>query len=147
MVHKADTALKEGEAAKAALLLDEAISIQASEELIERALDVHNQLGNSKHIRELGAMRRRLDLTEKHAMAQRELEEAEQHVSHGIIEEAVRSFKLALSLVPDQKMFKRAIKVCEASGRKDLAEDVTGWYHKQVDEAEIKQRLEKAGAT
>jgi hypothetical protein len=89
-------------------------------------------------------MRRMLDNTEKQKQVQRELEEAEKHVSDGIIEEAMHCFKLALSFTPDQQVFKRALEVCEANGRKDLAEGVTGWFRKQVEAAEINQRLEKA---
>ena len=144
LVHKAGEALKDGEAAKTALLLDEAISIHASDQLIEHALNVYKDLGNNKRIRELEAMRRMLDNTEKQKQVQRELEEAEKHVSDGIIEEAMRCFKLALSFTPDQQVFKRALEVCEANGRKDLAEGVTGWFRKQVEAAEINQRLEKA---
>ena len=145
LVHKAGEALKGHEAAKAALLLDEALTIHASEQLIERALNVYKDLGNNKRIRELEAMRRLLDNTEKQKQVQRELEEAEKHVSDGIIEEAMHCFKLALSFIPDQQVFKRALEVCEANGRKDLAEGVTGWFRKQVEAAEINQRLEKAG--
>lgn len=145
LVHKAGEALKDGEAAKTALLLDEAISIHASDQLIEHALNVYKDLGNNKRIRELEAMRRMLDNTEKQKQVQRELEEAEKHVSDGIIEEAMHCFKLALSFIPDQQVFKRALEVCEANGRKDLAEGVTGWFRKQVEAAEINQRLEKAG--
>ncbi|MAU07672.1 MAG: hypothetical protein CL919_07395 [Deltaproteobacteria bacterium] len=145
LVHKAGVALKDGEAAKTALLLDEAISIHASDQLIEHALNVYKDLGNTKRIRELEAMRRMLDNTEKQKQVQRELEEAEKHVSDGIIEEAMHCFKLALSFIPDQQVFKRALEVCEANGRKDLAEGVTGWFRKQVEAAEINQRLEKAG--
>ena len=145
LVHKAGEALKDGEAAKTALLLDEAISIHASDQLIEHALNVYKDLGNNKRIRELEAMRLMLDNTEKQKQVQRELEEAEKHVSDGIIEEAVHCFKLALSFIPDQQVFKRALEVCEANGRKDLAEGVTGWFRKQVEAAEINQRLEKAG--
>ena len=144
LVHKAGVALKDGEAAKTALLLDEAISIHASDQLIEHALNVYKDLGNTKRIRELEAMRRMLDNTEKQKQVQRELEEAEKHVSDGIIEEAMHCFKLALSFTPDQQVFKRALEVCEANGRKDLAEGVTGWFRKQVEAAEINQRLEKA---
>ncbi|MDP7157871.1 MAG: hypothetical protein QF922_06600, partial [SAR324 cluster bacterium] len=75
-----------------------------------------------------------------------ELEEAEQHVSDGIIEEAMHCFKLALSFTPDQQVFKRAIEVCEAGKRKDLAEQITGWFHKQMEVAEINTRLGEAGA-
>ena len=146
LVHKAGEALKGHEAAKAALLLDEALTIHASEQLIERALNVYKDLGNNKRIRELEAMRRLLDNTEKQKQVQRELEEAEKHVSDGIIEEAMHCFKLALSFTPDQQVFKRAIEVCEAGKRKDLAEQITGWFHKQMEVAEINKRLGEAGA-
>jgi len=147
MVHKAGAALKEGEAAKAGMLLDEALTIHASEQLIERTLAVHKDLGNNKRVRELEALRRLLDDTEKQKMSQRELEEAEKHVDEGIVKEAIHCFKLALSFVPDQEVFKRAIEVCEAEKRHDLAAEVTGWFHKQVEVAEINRRLEAAGAT
>lgn len=147
LVKKAAVALKDGEAPKAGLLLDEALTIHVSMELIERTLIVYKDLGDHKRIRELEALRCLLDDTEKQKQAQKELEEAEKHVSEGIIKEAIHCFKLALSFTPNQQVFKRAIEVCEAWKRKDLAAEVTGWYHKQIAVAEINKRLEEAGAT
>ncbi len=141
--------LKKKDPKKAAVLIDKALSIAVSKNLLHKAINLNNLLKNENRAFELEEMLKSFSNKEGQAEVQAKISQAEEAEKNGKYKSAIRYYEEAIKLDPQNSTLKKLVDLCVHIKRPDLADKVSDWFAKyqhslhQKEKAQAREAFEQ----
>ena len=141
--------IKKNDQKNAALLIDKALSIAVSKNLLQKAINLNHLLKNENRAYELEQILNSYSYKEVQAEIQKKISQAEEAENNGKYKSAIRYYEDAIKLDPLNSTLKKLVDLCVRIKRPDLAEKVSDWFVKyqhslhEKEQAQAREAFEK----
>ncbi|MDE0792224.1 MAG: tetratricopeptide repeat protein [SAR324 cluster bacterium] len=141
--------LKKKDPKNAAVLIDKALSIAVSKNLLHKAINLNNLLKNENRAFELEEILKSYSNKEGQAEVQAKISQAEEAEKNGKYKSAIRYYEEAIKLDPQNSTLKKLVDLCVHIKRPDLAEKVSDWFvkyqysHHEKEKAQAREAFEQ----
>ncbi|MBC8257795.1 MAG: peptidase C14 caspase catalytic subunit p20 [SAR324 cluster bacterium] len=126
----AENQLKNNDPAKAALLIDKALSISVSKNLLRKAISINLLLENEKRVNQFEQLLKKYEKKEIQKNIQKKIELAEDAEKKADFKGAIRYYQEAVKIFPQHSTLKKLVDYCTRIKRQDQAEKLTNWFYK-----------------
>ena len=138
-----DKALRADQMAKAAELMNYALEITPSNELLTRGIELFELMDNTSRVRELKELRESLGAKATHRQVQAKLLQAQDFEAKRNFKAAIKAYEEAIRIEPRREVYKHMVALCERIQRPDLAEKISEWFNQKEGERERERRAAK----
>ena len=138
-----DKALRVDQMAKAAELMNYALEITPSNELITRGIELFELTDNQHRVRELKELRDRLGAKATRRQVQAKLLQAQDFEAKRNYKAAIKAYEEAIRIEPRREVYKHMVALCERIQRPDLVEKISEWFNQKEGEYERQRREAK----
>jgi tetratricopeptide (TPR) repeat protein len=134
--------LKKNDQKNAAVLIDKALSIAVSKNLLHKAINLNHLLKNENRAFELEQMLKSYSNKEVQVEIQAKISQAEEAEKNGKYKSAIRFYEEAIKLDPQNSTLKKLVDLCVRIKRPDLAEKVSDWFAKYQHSLQEKEKTQ-----
>ena len=138
-----DKALRADQTAKAAELMNYALEITPSNELIARGIELFESMDNKRRVRELKELRDSLEAKATRRQVQAKLLQAQDFEAKRNYKAAIKAYEKAIRIEPRREVYKHMVALCERIQRPDLVEKISEWFNQKEGERERQRREAK----
>jgi tetratricopeptide (TPR) repeat protein len=145
----AENYLKKKDPKNAVVLIDKALSIAVSKNLLHKAINLNNLLKNENRAIQLEEMLKSYTNKEGQVEVQSKISKAEEAEKNGKYKSAIRYYEEAIKLDPQNSTLKKLVDLCVHIKRPDLAEKVSNWFvkyqysHHEKEKAQARDTFEQ----
>ena len=122
--------IKKKDSKKAAELIDKALGIAITKNLLQKAISINSLLENENRVIELEKLLKSYLENEKKTKIIEKIKLAEDAEKKGNIKNAIYYFEEAIKIEPKNSTLKKLVDLCVRIGKPELAEKFTNWFFK-----------------
>jgi len=135
-----DKAIRAEQMAKASELMNFALEITPSKELIAKGIELFELMDDKHRVRELKELRDSLEAKATHRQVQAKLLQAQDFEAKRNFKAAIKVYEDAIKIEPRRDVYKRMVALCDRIQRPDLAEKISDWFNQKEGERERLRR-------
>ena len=139
-----DNAVKKHDYEDAAKAFEKAIGIVKNPKLMQRGIDINKMLKNETRANQLERMLKQMLEKDSNQMVQEKISLAEEAEKKGNYKAAVGYYEQAIRISPKHEIMVKMSDFCQRIDRPELAEKVSKWFNKHLENEKRKAALELA---